>query len=105
MSINPYLCIASPVNHHLRTIRLDSMSSVNHSWYNVVLKVEQSLRMALFLSNLFWQNVCVHQQTEMSELEDDVGEREKPEKTAAKKEETRIKNEQVNTRKSRRLKV
>lgn len=67
VSINSHLCIRTSVNHHLGTIRLDSMSSVNHSWYNVVLKVEQSLRMALFLANLFWQNVCVHQQTEMSE--------------------------------------
>lgn len=38
-------------------------------------------------------------------VEDDVGEREKPEKTAERKKETRIKNEQVNRRKSRRLKV
>jgi len=59
--------ITSPANHYLGTIRLDSITPVNHRWYNVVLKMEQSLKMALFVANLFWQNVCVHQQTEMSE--------------------------------------
>lgn len=67
MSIKPHPDITSPANHHLGTIRLDSMTPVNHSWYNVALKMEQSLKMVLFLSNLFRQNVCVHQQTEMSE--------------------------------------
>lgn len=59
--------ITSPANRYLGTIRLDSMIPVSHSWYNIVWKMEQSLKMALLLANLFQQNVSVHQQTEMSE--------------------------------------
>lgn len=48
--------------------------------------------------------VCINR-LKCQRAEDDVGESEKPEKTAEKKEETRIKSEQVNIRKSRRLNI
>lgn len=49
--------------------------------------------------------VCINR-LKCQRAEDDVGEREKAEKTAEKKEEARRKNEQeTNTRKSRRLKI
>lgn len=47
--------------------------------------------------------VCINR-LKCQRAQDDVGEREKPEKTAEEKEKNRIKSEQVNTR-SRRLKV